>query len=315
MGGYLLTVWVLLTLNFVLPRAMPGDPITAMLASNEAVTVDADTRAELAAYYGMDQPVAVQYVRYLDGLARGDLGVSVRYRMPVTELLAGRLRWTALLVGSGMVVALGVGLAAGVHAGWRRGSRLDRRLLVALLAVRNVPPFALASLAVLVFAVKLGWLPLGGAATPFFTGGVAAGAADVAHHLVLPAGVLAVQFSAGYFLLMRAGMVTQLGADHLLLGRAKGLSDRRLQYRYAARNALLPVVTVTAMHLSFAVTGSLFVETVFAYPGMGRLAFDAVEARDYPVVQGCFVVFSVSVVTLNLVAELLYTRLDPRVRA
>lgn len=311
-----ITVWVLLSLNFFLPRALPGDPITAMQDPNEPVYVyDDATRSELNRFYGLDQPVARQYARYLGGLVHGDLGVSTRYRVPVTELLGERLPWTALLMGCAMGVAILVGLIAGVHSGWARDRPVDRRLLTVFLGLRNLPAFFVGSLALYVFAVKLRWFPLGGAATPFARLPLLERIGDIAHHLVLPATVLALQFTAGYYLLMRAGMVSELGSDYLLVGRAKGLRDRRLKYRYVGRNALLPVVTVVGVQLGHALTGTVFIETVFSYKGMGRLLFDSLAYRDYPTLQGCFLVLSVTVVLANALADLLYARLDPRVRA
>lgn len=315
--AYLVTVFVLVTVNFVLPRAMPGDPIAALMEPGTQSRVESDTlREDLASYYGLDEPFATQYVSYLGDLAQGDLGTSIRFRRPVAELVRERLPWTLLLVGTAMAIATLAGVLAGVHSGWRRGQRVDRGLLAVFLGFRNFPVFFLASLAALAFAVSLDWVPLSGATTPFTQGlGPVARAADIAHHLVLPATVLSTQFAAGYFLLMRAGVVGELGSDHLRLGRAKGLRERRLKYHYAGRNALLPVVTLMAVHVSHAVTGAVFVETVFAYPGMGRLLFEAVSFRDYPVLQASFLVLTVFVLTANFLADLSYRRLDPRTAA
>ncbi|MDQ6910411.1 MAG: ABC transporter permease [Actinomycetota bacterium] len=313
---YLLTVWFLVTLNFLLPRAMPGDPISALEDPSAPTYVRDDAAREaLARHYGLNRPLANQYAHYLGSLVRGDLGESIRYNASVSGLVAERLPWTLLLVGAAMVIASAVGLSAGVQSAWRRGRSTDRWLLGLFLGVRNFPVFFLGSLALFVFAVKLRWLPLAGASTPFSSLGIVSRVVDVGRHLVLPASVLAVQFAAGDFLLMRAAMVSELGADYLVVGRVKGLRQRRLKYGYAARNALLPVVTLMALQIGFAVTGSIFVETLFAYPGMGRLVFDAVAFRDYPVLQACFLVLTLVVVTVNLGIDLLYARLDPRTAA
>ena len=229
--------------------------------------------------------------------------------------MAERLPWSVLLGGTAMAMAVAVGLWAGIHSGWRRDRAIDRGLLTIFIGLRNFPVFLLASFALFFFSAKLGWFPIAGAETPFATLGPLGRVADVARHLVLPATVLAVQFIGGHYLVMRAAMVEELGADYLLLGRAKGLGDRRLKYRYAARNALLPVVTLTALELGFIVTGAVFVERVFASPGMGQLLFDAVSARDYPAIQGCFLIITLGVVSLNFLAEALYRRLDPRTAA
>lgn len=314
--AYLATVLVLVTLTFVLPRVMPGDPLLALIDPAAPAYVQSEVlREELASYYGLDRPFFEQYGSYLAGLSRGDLGTSIRYNRPVGELVADRLPWTLLLVMSAMAAATVVGLAAGVHSAWRRGRSVDQGLLAIFLCLRNFPSFFLASIALFVFAVQLGWVPLSGAKTPFTQVNSLAGLVDVAHHLALPAAVLTVQFAGGHFLIMRASMVSELRADYLLMGRAKGLRQRRLKYGYAARNALLPVVTRMAMQVGFAVTGTIFVETVFAYPGMGRLTFDAVAFRDYPTLQACFLILALFVVTANYGAEVLYPRLDPRTTA
>jgi len=314
--AYSVTVFVLITINFFLPRAMPGDPIDALLNPSEpAYLQNEQLRSEIRAYYGLDRPLAVQYVDYLADLARGELGTSIQYNRPASELLLERLPWTLLLVGTGLALAVVVGVAAGIHSGWRRGERADRGLLVLFLGLSNFPAFFLGSIALFVFAVKLGWVPLAGARTPFAADqSVLDQIADIAHHLVLPAGVVAVALVADYFLVMRAGVVGELGADHLLAGRVKGLRERRLKYRYAARNALLPAMSLAAASAGAAVSGlTIFVETVFAYPGLGRLVFDAVSFRDYPVLQACFLVLALLTVTANLAADMAYARLDPRV--
>lgn len=306
---------MLVSLNFLLPRAMPGDPIDAQLRVGSPTYVyDENARADLAAYYGLDRPIGAQYLDYLADLAQGDLGRSVSTRTPVSKLIKDRLPWTMLLVTTGVAIATVLGFLAGVHAGWRRERRSDSGLLTAFVTLQNVPSFVLASLALLVFAVQLSWFPLGGARTPFSSYGTLASVADIIRHLTLPALVLATEVAALQFLLARGGVVSELGADYLVLGRVKGLTDRRLKYRYAARNAMIPVVSNTAVQLGLAVTGTVFVERVFAYPGVGRLLFESIGDRDYPAIQGCFLVITVLVLTLNFLADILHRRLDPRTR-
>lgn len=316
-GAYAVLLLLLVSLNFLLPRALPGEPIAALSDPRSELYVGDDTRrAAVERYYGLDQPAVEQYGRYLAGLVRGDLGTSIRYNAPVTEVIASRLPWTLLLLGTALVVATGVGMLGGVHSAWRRGRRADRRLLTLFLAIENLPVFFLASIAAYVLAVKVGWFPLSGARTPFSQSwGPLRQVADVVHHLVLPVTALTLQLMGFQYLVMRASMVTELGSEHLLLGRAKGLSERVLKYRYAARNALLPSVTVFALQLGFAVTAAIFVETVFAYPGLGSLMVESVGERDYPTMQGCFLVLTVLVVGANLLADIAYRRLDPRTAA
>lgn len=317
-GSYLLTVFLLVTLNFALPRALPGDPLSALLTAGQPTYVQSsELRAQLAEFYQLDAPLPTQYRAYLADLATADLGTSIRFNVPVARLIADRLPWTLLLIGAAMTLAVTAGWVAGVHSAWRRGRPVDQGLLALFLCLRGLPAFFLASIAVYGLAVQLDWFPLSGARTRFADAlGLWEQTRDIAHHLVLPATVLATQMAAGHYLLMRASMVGELGADYLLLGRAKGLRERRLKYHpYAARNALLPVVTLTALQLAGLVTGAIVVEVVFTYPGMGRLIFDAIEFRDYPTLQGCFLMLSLLVVTANLGADLLYRRLDPRTRS
>lgn len=313
LGSYGLTVFVLVNLNFFLPRSMPGDPIKALAAQAAPGLGGEAAQAALASYYGLDSSLVEQYGHYLATLAHGDLGMSISENRPVSSLIVERLPWTLLLVGVAVAMATLVGVVAGVHSGWRRGRGMDRGLLAVFLGLRNIPEFFLGSMLLFLFAVQLDWLPLAGARTPFLSdAGPVAQVVDIAQHLVLPAGVLAVGLTASQYLYMRAGMVSERGAGYLMLARAKGLSERRLKYRYAARNALLPVVTFTSLELGVAVSGSVFVERIFAYPGMGQLASSAANDRDYPLLQGVFLVFALLVITVNLLTELLYTRLDPR---
>jgi len=314
--SYAVTAFVLVTLNFLLPRGMPGDPLTSLIDPAAPTRVPfEELRAELEQFYGLDRPLVVQYVDHLGDLARGDLGTSIRYNRSVSAVVGERLPWTLLLIVAGLGVAIVVGWIAGVHSAWRRGRPVDIGMLSVFLGLRSFPTFFLGSIVLFVFAVKLDLFPLGGARTTSMAMGPLQRAGDIAHHLALPALVMAVPFAGGHYQLMRASIVAELGSDYLLGGRAKGLSERRLKYGYATRNALLPVITLTAVHLSAAVaTEIVVIETVFAYPGLGRLLFDAVAYRDYPTMQACFLLLSVIVLAGNLVADLLYTRLDPRTR-
>jgi peptide/nickel transport system permease protein len=316
-ASYLLTVFVLVTVNFALPRALPGDPVDALLTGESAQYIQSEAiREQLNEYYGLDQPLWAQYRKYLGDLATGELGTSIRYNVPVRQLVAERLPWTALLLSTAIALAILIGWVAGVNSAWRRGRLADRGLLAFFLGVHSFPVFFVGSLALFAFGVKLGWVPLAGTRSLFTTArGPLEALKDIAHHLVLPASVLALQFATSQYLNMRASMVGELGSDYLLAARAKGLEEHRLKYRYAARNALLPVVALTGVHVGIAVTQSILVETVFAYQGLGRLTFDAVAFRDYPTLQACFLVLTLVVVTANFAADALNARLDPRVRA
>ena len=312
--AYLLALWVVLTLNFLLPRLLPGDPLAALLDPESADYVfDPEVRAALEAYYGLDRPLLAQYTDYLKGLLTGDLGQSIRLNRPVSELLAAHLPWTLLLTGTALGLASLLGLLGGAEAAWKHGSAADRLLTAASVVAGNAPVYFVGMMLLIVFGAKLGWLPLAGGRTPFahYDGPLAA-AADVGQHLVLPALTLTLTLLGVQFLLVRNSVVGLLGEDFMLVARAKGLRTARLKWGHALRNALLPFVAHLAAHAGLAITGAVFIETLFQYPGMGRLIFEAVGARDYPVIQGVFLVVAVVVLTANLLADWLNARLDPR---
>jgi peptide/nickel transport system permease protein len=312
--AYLVTLWVVLTLNFLLPRLLPGDPLSALLdpASTDYV-FDAEVRAALEAYYGLDRPLPVQYVAYLKGIVTGDLGRSIRLNQPVGELLAAHLPWTLLLTGTALGLASLFGLLGGAEAAWKRGSAADRLLTAASIVAGNAPVYFVGMMLLILFGAELGWLPLAGGRTPFahYDTPLAA-AADIGKHLVLPALTLTLSLLGVQFLLVRNNVVGILGEEFMLVARAKGLGPARLKWHHALRNALLPFVAHLAAHAGLAITGAVFIETLFQYPGMGRLIFEAVGARDYPVIQGVFLVVAIVVLTANLLADWLNTRLDPR---
>jgi peptide/nickel transport system permease protein len=311
--SYLITIFVLVTFNFALPRLMPGDPIDALMALGSPTYVtDGETRAKLAEYYQLDDSLPEQYVHYLGRLAHGDLGVSVISNVSVTKELGGRVLWSFLLIVTAMGVSMLIGLPTGIHSGWKRGKRLDRGLLGFFLAAQNMPVFLLGAVAFVVLSAKLGLFPLGGAVTPFNEYSGIAHVVDIVRHLALPALLMGFDAATYEYLVMRSSMVGELGADYLVGGRAKGLRDRRLKYRYAARNALLPVITVIGVNFSMAITNVVFVEGIFAYPGVGGYMLEAIGTRDYPAMQGAFLVLTITVVVTNLLVDLLYRCLDPR---
>ncbi|HEX2922826.1 MAG TPA: ABC transporter permease, partial [Chloroflexota bacterium] len=315
LATFALTLVVVLTVNFFLPRAMPGDPITALEDPTSVLYAsDNSTREALLSYYGLDQPLHVQYLKYVQGLATGDLGWSIRQHRPVSYLIGLHLPWTLALTLPAILMASAISLMAGTHAGWTRGSRTDRALIVIIATVHTMPSFFLGSMALILFGVQLGWVPIAGAQTPFARyPNLWAAAIDVGHHWLLPVTVLTLEMLGGQFLLMRNSVITVLGEEFMLVARAKGLSPRRLKYNHAMRNAILPFATVFAMQLGMAATGAIVVEALFAYPGMGWLTFQSISARDYPVLQGVFLVISVAVLGANLLSDLLYPRIDPRV--
>jgi peptide/nickel transport system permease protein len=313
---YVPTLVVVTALVFALPRTMPGDPLSVFDDPDSGVYISDDaTRERLLDYYGLDDPLPEQFAHYVSGVVRGDLGWSIARNTPVSELIGQHLPWTLLLMGTSLLLAALASFAAGVASAWKRGRVVDRTLLVSLTAINAVPEFAIAAVLLILFAVVFPVLPLYGARTSFTDARGMAAVLDVAEHLVLPAAALTLSLLGTKFLLVRNTVLSALGQDYMLLAQAKGLPERMVKYRHAGRNALLPFVTVLGIQAGFAAGGSVFVESVFSYPGMGTLILRAVDARDYPVLEASFLVLAVVVLVVNLGLDLLYARLDPRVVA
>jgi peptide/nickel transport system permease protein len=316
-GLYLFTFWVVLTLNFLIPRLLPGDPLLALLDPDSPNFVYAEEqREQIAAYYGLDKPLSVQYFSYLGKLAQGDMGNSIFLQVPVVELIGTHLPWTLLLMIPSLLLASLISLLLGTHAGWIRGTWLDRGMMVTFLSLWNMPSFFLGLLLLLLFGVYWEVLPIGGALTRFQDyDSLWARWLDIGEHLLLPMTALTLSMIGGRFLLMRNTMISVLGQEYLVVARAKGLPEHVIKYRHGMRNAVLPFFTLFSAQMGLAVTGSIFIETLFSYPGMGLMMFEAVGTRDYPLLEGAFLIISISVLLANLAADLLYVRLDPRVQS
>jgi len=337
LGGALLTVLAIAILNFFLFRMLPGDPVRSLLPRN----VSAQEREALAERLGLHLPILPgvvrspsgairldgstlpgsitenQLVTYLTGLATLDLGLGFASSAPVIDILSERFWPTVLLVGSAEVIALIIGLFIGIRAGWRRGSLFDVLAIDTSLVLYAVPLFWLGMLLFYFLATPNGIALFPG--QQMSTPGVVFAssldrAIDIGRHLVLPATTLALGLLAGYALIMRSSMVEVLREDYITTARAKGLKDDQVMRRHAIPNALLPTVTIIALTFGYVLGGAIGVEEVVAWPGMGSLIIDAVADRDFPVLQGVFLVIAISVVAANLVADILYGMLDPRVR-
>lgn len=311
---YGITLILAVGLNFFLPRVMPGDPL-ALLAGNAVRQMGAEKIAALRAVYGLDEPLGQQFLVYLGQLLRGDLGQSYRYSggRSVVEVLAEHFLWTAFLVLSSLTIAVLVGCLLGAWSAWRHGRPTDLGLMTLFFTLRSVPPFWLAMILIAVFAVGLGWLPVGDAYSFPRPEGWAR-LADVARHAVLPITVLTLAYVPSAYAIMRTSMLGEIGADYIRTARAKGVPERLVLYRHALRNALLPVVTLVALDLGQLLGGVVLIETVFNYRGLGDMMFEAVKSRDYPLLQGGFLLFTLGILTINLIVDLAYERLDPRVR-
>lgn len=313
---YLVIIMVIITLNFFLARYMPGEPLGFLYEdSNFPVNIEEDTLQELMNYYGLDRPLSAQFVSYLGQLARGDFGYSIYHNIPVIELVKTRLPWTLLLLGFGLILSLLLGIILGANSAWRRNTALDKGMLVGLVTASRIPSFIVAIFLLILFSAKLGWFPLGGAVTPFkkFDNAFLKGL-DILWHLALPLVTLVLtQFSSSY-LLTRNSMITTIRKDFIFTARAKGIGEQRIKYQHALRNSLLPVVTMLFMKLGRLAAGSVFVETVFAYPGIGLLMFESLEVHDYPVLGACFLILIGTVLLANFAADQVYRFIDPRVQ-
>jgi peptide/nickel transport system permease protein len=297
--------------NFLLISLAPGDPVNALLGEYPAPP---EYVAQLRQEFGLDQPAPVRLGLYVWNVLRGNLGFSFAYRLPVASLVVERLANTFLLMATALTLAAVLGVILGVAAARRPGSGLDAASTGVSLAGFSIPDFWLAQLLVLLFAVALGWLPAQGirSVREEYTG--MAAALDLARHLILPAVALSFRYMALIARLTRASMIEAMSQDFILAARARGLPERIVLWQHGLRNAALPVVTVIGYNFAFVLAGSALVETVFGWPGVGRLLYDAILQRDTPVLLGILLMVSATVGVVNLLVDLLYAVLDPRVR-
>ncbi len=306
------TVVFVVVFNFFLFRLLPGDPI-GLYTKGRNVSVEQLTalRAQL------NQPVAQQFWHYLSNPFSSTLS-STKYNQPVWDVIGSRVWPTVLLLGLSTLLSVVIGVRIGIRAGWSRGSRFDRGSTAVTLVLYSMPEFWLGMLLLLAFGVGVGFLPgvlpISGMITPRVDPGSLAGWWDVAQHLVLPVATLTLAYLAEYALVMRSSLLDELREDYVATARAKGLKDRDVRRRHAVPNALLPTTTLVFLNLGFVISGAITVETVFSWPGLGLLSYDALSGPDLPLLQALFLLFSLSIVAFNLIADVLYAVLDPRVR-
>ncbi len=324
-GFAIVTLMAVVIFNFLLFRILPGDPIK-LIVHSPRMTREAQDRIRQT--FGLDRPVWLdadalrdgdlgaaldtQFTAYIRNLLRGDLGISFATRRDVSELLAERIWRTVVLLGLGQALAILLGMALGLVAAWRRGSRLDTGLLLWGLFTWAMPTFFFG---IILIVLARGVLPVGGMVAPGLRpeDGLVYWK-DLARHLILPTVTLTILFLGEYLLIMRSSVVEVLSEDYIQTAKAKGMNTWRILRDHALKNAMLPMVTIIALTLGYTVGGAIQVETVFSWPGIGRLMFEAVQKRDYPVLQGSFLLLAVSVILANLMADMLYGLLDPRVK-
>ncbi len=304
---------VAVTINFMLPRLMPGNPL-ALLAGVDVGMMTPAERAQVVQEAGLDRPLWQQYGAYLKNVAQLDFGYSYRQKRPISDMILERLPWTLLLAGVSLLISGVLGVVLGGISAWNRAKAMDVGMLWTMIGLESLPTFWLGMLLISVVSVRLGWLPSFGIATPGIPLTGWDRVVDIARHLVLPVVTLTIISMPGIYVTMRYSMLSVLGSDFIRTARAKGLSERTVLYRHVVRNAIVPVATVLALRMGFAFGGAVVTETVFSFPGIGRLTFEAVSGRDYPVMMACFMVITVAVLVSNLVVDLIYPLLDPRVR-
>jgi ABC-type dipeptide/oligopeptide/nickel transport systems, permease components len=322
-GVLIVTAWAALTVNFALPKLMPGDPVSNLLARSQG-TINPRARAAIEMQFGLNshQSLIGQYFSYLGRILTGDLGRSYQsYPVTVTSIIRQSLPWTLGMVGFATILAFLLGSGLGMVAAWRRGSagwhrnsRLDTALVPTGVMLSAMPTFWISMMFVYFIAFKTGWFPINGAPDPTLSRTSIAGMIDIVHHAALPAFTLTLVSLGGWVMLMRNSMLTVLNDDFVKFARAKGLANRTIAYRYAARNAILPVFTQLAMALGVVVGGQVFIEIVFSYQGIGFTLLNAVNNQDYPLMQGIFLIITLTILLANFVVEMLYVFIDPRVR-
>lgn len=319
------TLIVVIAFNFFLFRILPGDPVRVIVRSPRLTR---EMREKLMVEFGLDKPVLfdmeslkegdllgafdTQFTAYVRELLRGNLGVSFRSRRDVAEVLAERVWRTVVLVAAAEALALLLGLAFGLMSAWRRGTRLDTAILLSALFSWAMPNFFLG---IILLILARGLLPVGGMVVPGLR--PEAGLVywlDVGKHLILPTLTMTIVYTSSYVMIMRSSVVEVLSEDYILTAKAKGMTTVQILRDHALKNAMLPMVTMVALNLGYIVGGAIQVETVFSWPGIGRLMYEAVMLRDYPILQGTFLLLAVSVILANLLADICYSVLDPRVR-
>ena len=316
LGFYAVAAWAALTLNFIIPRLMPGDPASAIFARFRGQLRPEEIDALKQAYGFTDAPLIQQYFEYASNVLRGNFGISISaFPAPVTSVIANGLVWTLLLGFTALIISFVVGNILGVFSAWRRGGWVDNILPPILIFVGSFPFFWLALVALFFLGFEFGWFPLRHA----YSDQLAPGwnwefVGSVFTHLILPAGTVVLVSVGGWVLGMRNTMINILGEDYITMAEAKGLKQNHIMLYYAARNALLPNITAFGMSLGFVLSGQIIVETVFSYPGLGYQLISAVSTLDYPLMQAIFLMITLAVLGANLIVDLLYVRLDPRMR-
>ena len=302
---YFIALFIIFSLNFLIPRAMPGDPVTNLMGEDFIVTKESieKLRTEL----GLNKPLFIQYLGYWKDVLQLNLGYSYHFHTKVSRIIFSRMKWTFALVGLSIIFGTISGTFLGALSGWRKNTLKNKFSTALFLSIYCMPPFFLSLIFLYILSFKLGLFPLKG----FYETGTLS---DIVHHFFLPVLVMSIFLASRNYLIMRGSVIQEKGKLYVLYARAKGLFGKDILFRHLFKNASLPIITLVALDFGFILSGALFVEIVFSMNGMGTLIFEALLSRDYPVLQGSFLIITLMVILANFMADLIYSFIDPRVR-
>lgn len=308
--------FVALVLNFFIFYMMPGDPTTYLIPP----IADPETRRLMREQMGLDEPLSEQFVKYLNNLAHGRIGHSFFYNRPVSQVIMGgsfvesKLLNTLILMGTSSTLAIIIGTLLGLMAAWKRGSKFDYVVSISSLAIYSLPVFFVGLLVILFFGIRLDWIPISGTHMLFVEQTRGEFIVDYLHHLIAPMLVITLFWIPNYFIITRNNTLDVFSEDFMQTAEAKGLSDRRIVLKHAARNSFLPTLSLIALQMQGIIAGAMLTETVFSWPGLGRMTYDAILSSDYPLLEGMFLLIAAVVIVANFIADILYAILDPRIR-
>jgi peptide/nickel transport system permease protein len=308
-GSALVTIFLVFSFDFYLFRILPGDPFALLF---RGVNLTPEQMKNLRAQFGLDQSLWVQYLVYLRNTVSGNFGISYQTRVPVSELVFPALMNTVILLLSATAIAICAGIMIGMIAAWRRGTKVEIAMSGTTLVLYCMPTFWLGLMLMVIGVIYLG-LPVSGMSSVMVQPGILSHSVDLLRHMALPLATLVLGLTGQYVLVMKGALLNVLTEDYMVTARAKGISKRKLMWDHGFRNAILPMVTLMALNIGLSFGGAIQTETIFSWPGIGILIYNAILARDYPVLQGCFLVIAVAVIFANLIADLIYPLVDPRV--
>ncbi len=314
---YIIVFFIIITLNFIIPRLMPGDPFTFLSSEEGTVnyTYTEEQINEYKSYYGLDKPLIKQYKYYILNMFKGNMGYSIYYNAPVKSIILKRAIWTLGIVIISILLSSLIGTIIGAFSAWNRNNNIDRSIYSIMMVFSEIPSFLVAIFLLFILGAKTGFFPLSGGMTVFkdYNNWIDK-ILDIIHHGILPVMALSLSRVGGFYLLSRNSMISVLSKDYIKTAKAKGLNNKRIIFVHALKNSILPIITRIFLNLGGVFGGAILVENVFNYPGIGRLMKEAVMVRDYTLIQGIFLFITFTVLSMNLFADIIYKKIDPRVR-